>query len=103
MDWVEKNITGIEDKRCTIIACTGEGLSDTYAWDESTQFGPANNEKVAAISMIIEGCKHAKKVHSSFPHVLDLETPMGNEQWVKNFFWFVSHAQQGIMICPLGR
>ena len=20
---------------------------------------------------------------------------MGNEQWVKNFFWFVFHAQQG--------
>ena len=39
--------------------------------DESTQFGPANNEKVAAISMITEGCKHAKKVHISFPHVLD--------------------------------
>ena len=48
-------------------------------WDESTQFGPANNEKVAAISMIIEGCKHAKKVHSYFPHVIDSKTPVGNE------------------------
>ena len=64
-------------------------------WDESTQFGPANNEKFAGIILIIEGCKHAKKVHISFPHVLDSETPMGNEQWVKNFFWFVSHAHQG--------
>ena len=45
--------------------------------------------------MITEGCKHAKKVHSSFPHVIDSETPVGNEQWVKKFFWFVSHAQQG--------
>ena len=71
--------------------------------DESTQFGPNNNEKVVAISIIIEGCKHAKKVHSSFPHVLDSETPMGNEQWVKKFFWFVSHVQQGIMICSHGR
>ena len=48
-------------------------------WDESTQFGPANNEKFSAISMITKGCKHANKVHSSFPHVLDSQTPMGNE------------------------
>ena len=64
-------------------------------WDESTQFGQANNEEVSAISLITEGCRHANKVHSSFPHVLDSETPMRNEQWVKNFFWFVSHAQHG--------
>ena len=64
-------------------------------WDESTQFLTTNNEKIAAISMITEGYKHAKKVHSYFPHVLDSEKPMGNEQWVKKFFWFVSHAQQG--------
>ena len=64
-------------------------------WDESTQFGPATNEKVEAISMITEGCKHEKKVHSYFPHVIHSETPVGNEQWVKIFFWFVSHAQQG--------
>ena len=64
-------------------------------WDESTQFGPANNEKFAAISMITKGFKHVNKVHISFPHVLDLETPRGNEQWVNKFFWFVSHAQQG--------
>ena len=44
-------------------------------WDEKTQFGPANNKKVTAITHINEGCKHAKKVHSSFPNVLDLETP----------------------------
>ena len=55
-------------------------------WDESTQFGPANNENIAAISLITEVCGHAKKVHSSFPHVLYSTTPMGNEQWVKIFF-----------------
>ena len=74
-------------------------LDDSHSpmekWDESTQFGLANNEKFVAISLITKGCKHAKKVHSSFPHVLDSETPMGNEQWVKTFFWFVSHTQQG--------
>ena len=70
-----------------------ESHSPMEEWDESTQFGPANNEKVAAISLITEGCKHAKKVHSSFPHVLDSEKPMGNEQWVKKFFRFVSHVQ----------
>ena len=74
-------------------------LEDSHSpmeeWDESTQFGLANNEKVTAISLITEGFKHAKNVHSSFPHVLDSETPMGNEQWVKKFAWFVSHAQQG--------
>ena len=74
-------------------------LEDSHSpmkeWDENTQFGPANNENVAAISLITEGLKHAKKVHSYFPHVIDSETPVGNEQWVKKFFWFVSHAQQG--------
>ena len=64
-------------------------------WDQRTQFGLENNEKFVAIILIIEGCRHAKKVHSSFPHVLDSTTPMGNEQSVKNFFWFVSHVQQG--------
>ena len=32
MYWVDKNITEIEDQICTIIACTSEGLSDTYDW-----------------------------------------------------------------------
>ena len=72
-------------------------LEDSHSpmeeWDESTQFGPANNENVAAIILITKGCKHAKNVHNSFPHVLGSETPMGNEQWVNKFFWFVSHAQ----------
>ena len=95
MDWVDETITGIEDKRCTRIAYTGEGLSDTYAWDERTQFGPENNAKFTAISLITEGFIHAKKVHSSFPHALYSATPMGNEQWVKTFLWFVSHVQQG--------
>ena len=45
--------------------------SPMEGWNENTQFGPDNNENVAAISLIIEGCKYAKKVHSSFPHVLD--------------------------------
>ena len=48
-------------------------------WDESTQFGIDNNEKYAAISMINKGLKHENKVHSSFPHVLDSKTRMGNE------------------------
>ena len=56
-------------------------LEDSHSpmekWDERTQFGTTNNEKVAAISFITEGCKHAKKVHSYFPHVLDSKTPMG--------------------------
>ena len=34
-DWVTKIIIEIEDKRCTRIACTSEGLSDTYAWEET--------------------------------------------------------------------
>ena len=34
MDWVDKNIIEIEDQRCTRIAYIGEGLSDTYAWEE---------------------------------------------------------------------
>ena len=33
-DLVTKNITEIEDKRCTTIACTSEGLSNTYDWEE---------------------------------------------------------------------
>ena len=33
-DWVTKIITEIEDKRCTRISCTIEGLSNTYAWEE---------------------------------------------------------------------
>ena len=64
-------------------------------WDGSTQFGPANNEKFVAISLITEGCIHAKMVHISFPLVLDSATPMGNERWVKKFFCFVSHVHQG--------
>ena len=72
-------------------------LEDSHSpleeWDERTQIGQDNNKNIAAISMITEGCKHAKKVHNSFPHVLDSETPVRNEQWVKKFFWFVSHAQ----------
>ena len=39
-DWVTKNITEIEDKRCTRIACIGEGLSDTYAWEETHSDNP---------------------------------------------------------------
>ena len=31
MYWVDKNIIGIEDKRCTRIACTDEGFSNTYS------------------------------------------------------------------------
>ena len=31
MYWVNKNITEIEDQRCTRISCTGERLSNTYA------------------------------------------------------------------------
>ena len=34
-DWLAKIITEIEDKRCTRISCTNEGLSDTYAWEET--------------------------------------------------------------------
>ena len=40
MDWVDKNITKIEDQRCTRIACTGEGLSNTYAWKETHSDNP---------------------------------------------------------------
>ena len=35
MDWVDKNITEIEDQGCTRIACIIEGLSDTHAWKET--------------------------------------------------------------------
>ena len=35
MDWVDKNITEIEDQGCTRIVCIGEGLSDTHAWKEA--------------------------------------------------------------------
>ena len=74
-------------------------LEDSHSpmeeWDKSTQFEPANNKKFAAISLITEGFIHAKAVHSSFPLVLDSATPMGNEWWVKKFFWFVSYVHQG--------
>ena len=40
MDWVDKNITKIEDQRCTRIAYTGEGLSDTYDWKETHSHNP---------------------------------------------------------------
>ena len=40
MDWVNKNIIELEDQRCTRIACTGEGLSDTYAWKETPSENP---------------------------------------------------------------
>ena len=30
MDWVNKNITEIEDQRCIRIACTGEGFSHQW-------------------------------------------------------------------------
>ena len=79
-------------------------LEDIYSpikeWDESTQFGPSNNEKFIAIRMITEGFIHAKKVHSSFPHVLDSTTPMGNEQWVNKIFWLCRMDNRGIMFCP---
>ena len=39
-DLVDKNIIEIEDKICTRIACTGEGLSDTYAWEETHSDNP---------------------------------------------------------------
>ena len=39
-DWVDKNITEIEDKRCTRIAYTDEGLSNTYAWEETNSDNP---------------------------------------------------------------
>ena len=40
MDWVDKNITEIEDQRCTRISCTSEALSDTYAWKETHSRNP---------------------------------------------------------------
>ena len=40
MDWVNKNITEIEDQRCTRIACTSEGLSNTYDWKETHYDNP---------------------------------------------------------------
>ena len=53
-------------------------LEDSHSpmekWDERTQFGPSNNEKFAAITLITESCINAKKVHSSFPYVLDSTT-----------------------------
>ena len=39
-DWVTKIITEIEDKRWIRIACTGEGLSITYAWEETHSENP---------------------------------------------------------------
>ena len=40
MYWVDKNITEIEDQRCTRIACTSEGLSDTHAEKETHYDNP---------------------------------------------------------------
>ena len=52
MDWVDKNITEIEDQIRTRISCTCEGLSDTYAWKETLSHNPlcmveSNPEEVA--------------------------------------------------------